>query len=86
MKSVEAYSSQSKEEAEKSALEFKIEQLEESIESLRNRIINIENLNLRRPLEIKLEKNIDNANNLKNELMGLEKDINSAENNDGPLN
>lgn len=77
---------QSKEEERKNTLEFKIEQLEESIESLRNRIENIENPNLKRPLEIQLENTMNNSNKLKNELIGLEKDINSAEDNDGPIN
>lgn len=77
---------QSKEEAEKSVFEFKIDQLEENIENLRNRIENISNPNLKRPLEIQLERKINDIENLKDGLINLEKDINVAENNDRPIN
>ncbi len=76
----------SREEAEKSALEFKIDQLEEGIENLRSRIGNIENSNLRRPLEIQLDIKLKNLADLRDGIAQLQSDIDEAEKNNGPLN
>lgn len=82
----ETYHYQSEKEAEKSALEFKIDQLEESINLLQVRIENIPNPNKKRPLEIQLDKKKQDIQIFKEEILKLEKEINAAENDNGLLN
>lgn len=73
--------SQPENEAKKNVLEFKIGGLEESAESLKNRIEQITNENLRIPLERQLEDKIYKLGKLKEELGQFEKRVEEAENN-----
>lgn len=83
---LETYPYQPGKEADKNALEFKIDQLEEAINVLQMRIGSINNQNLRRPLEVQLDMKKRDVENFKKEILKLEKEISEAENNDGPLN